>query len=585
MATRIQLRRDTSSNWVLANPVLALGELGLETNTLRIKVGDGLNNWNTLDYISDPAGLSVQRSGDTMEGSLFIDVDSVDDALRITQAGSGNALVVEDSSTPDTTPFVVKADGKVGIGTTAPSSPLEINSTSNNNVYIRSGNSAIAGIIFGKQDDPETASIQIRHDTNEFRISGFNNAPRLSIDSAGRVGIGTITPDSYANLDTIGTIQTSSTDPAIFFKETDQGTDEKMWRVSTTDGDFNIDALNDARTLASSAIKIVRSSAQNIDHIRFGVADGTEVLRITSDGRIGINTNTPDTTVDIRDSASSSNLTIGGSGQANVMKLATGSADSLAIFTNVINERVRITAAGLVGIGSTSPASIFHVQAADNTSTNEILRTVGNSSAITQQRANGTSASMSPIFDDEVIGSVTFAGFDGTNFIGSARISGVAAGNYGTSDTASRLEFYTTPALSSTPIKRMDIDENGLITGTGTSLGAWTSYDPTYSATSGTLTTVTTQWAQYTRIGKTVTVQAQFTIVDVGTATNNIVLTLPVSSARSDMMGFGREQLLTGKGVSVFGSGTTSIALRFVDNTATAATGYQFTICITYEAA
>ena len=50
MATRIQIRRDTSGNWTLNNPVLALGEPGLETDTLIVKYGDGSTAWNSLAY-------------------------------------------------------------------------------------------------------------------------------------------------------------------------------------------------------------------------------------------------------------------------------------------------------------------------------------------------------------------------------------------------------------------------------------------------------------------------------------------------------------------------------------------------------
>jgi hypothetical protein len=44
--------------------------------------------------------------------------DNSNAALRITQLGTGNALVVEDSTNPDSTPFVVDTDGKVLVGTT-----------------------------------------------------------------------------------------------------------------------------------------------------------------------------------------------------------------------------------------------------------------------------------------------------------------------------------------------------------------------------------------------------------------------------------------------------------------------------------
>ena len=58
MAARIQLRRDTSSNWTTANPTLNSGELGVETNTSKIKLGDGSTAWNSLDYVVYPLAFS-----------------------------------------------------------------------------------------------------------------------------------------------------------------------------------------------------------------------------------------------------------------------------------------------------------------------------------------------------------------------------------------------------------------------------------------------------------------------------------------------------------------------------------------------
>ena len=52
MATRIQLRRDTLSNWSTVNPVLAEGEFGIEQDTNKIKIGDGITNWNSLVYFT-----------------------------------------------------------------------------------------------------------------------------------------------------------------------------------------------------------------------------------------------------------------------------------------------------------------------------------------------------------------------------------------------------------------------------------------------------------------------------------------------------------------------------------------------------
>ena len=70
MANRIQLRRGGAQEWQNANPILAQGELGIELDTGRFKIGDGVTAWNTLRYerpvesVSNTANTLVQRDAD-----------------------------------------------------------------------------------------------------------------------------------------------------------------------------------------------------------------------------------------------------------------------------------------------------------------------------------------------------------------------------------------------------------------------------------------------------------------------------------------------------------------------------------------
>jgi hypothetical protein len=50
MPYRIQLRRGTASEWTAANPVLAEGEVGFESDTKKVKIGDGTTAWSSLSY-------------------------------------------------------------------------------------------------------------------------------------------------------------------------------------------------------------------------------------------------------------------------------------------------------------------------------------------------------------------------------------------------------------------------------------------------------------------------------------------------------------------------------------------------------
>jgi len=52
MANRIQLRRGTAAEWTAANPVLAQGEPGIETDTGKQKFGNGVAVWTALPYAS-----------------------------------------------------------------------------------------------------------------------------------------------------------------------------------------------------------------------------------------------------------------------------------------------------------------------------------------------------------------------------------------------------------------------------------------------------------------------------------------------------------------------------------------------------
>lgn len=53
LESRIQLRNDTAENWASVDPVLLKGEIGIELDTRKIKVGDGTTNWEALQYLSD----------------------------------------------------------------------------------------------------------------------------------------------------------------------------------------------------------------------------------------------------------------------------------------------------------------------------------------------------------------------------------------------------------------------------------------------------------------------------------------------------------------------------------------------------
>jgi hypothetical protein len=88
MAVRIQFRRDTASSWATENPVLAVGELGLVTDTGAYKVGDGVTAWNSLSYWALPAATGVL----TMQASADPTAPAAGDMAFYAKAISGRLL-------------------------------------------------------------------------------------------------------------------------------------------------------------------------------------------------------------------------------------------------------------------------------------------------------------------------------------------------------------------------------------------------------------------------------------------------------------------------------------------------------------
>ena len=86
MANRIQLRRDGAQQWANVNPILAQGELGIELDTSRLKIGDGVTPWNSLKY-----ERPLETESNTADTLVKRDADGNFEAGAITASLIGNA--------------------------------------------------------------------------------------------------------------------------------------------------------------------------------------------------------------------------------------------------------------------------------------------------------------------------------------------------------------------------------------------------------------------------------------------------------------------------------------------------------------
>lgn len=99
VVTQIQLRRGTAASWTSANPTLAAGEMGVETDTGKAKIGNGVTAWNSLSYSLTGATGTVTSitagtglSGGTITGSGTIAIDSTVATLTGSQTLTNKSL-------------------------------------------------------------------------------------------------------------------------------------------------------------------------------------------------------------------------------------------------------------------------------------------------------------------------------------------------------------------------------------------------------------------------------------------------------------------------------------------------------------
>ncbi len=187
------------------------------------------------DSVFNNAGFTgnLTTTGLLTASSAIIQNSASDHALRITQTGGGPALLVEDSTHPDSTPFMVNADGRVAIGTTSMDSEAYLHIKGNkpftagglNNdlrMLVDNEGDGYSSISFKRLDDGAAVGGMWYNSSSTYynNASGIsvgttwfpgglsfvtNNSTRMKITSGGNVGIGTNTPSD--TLHVVGTVR------------------------------------------------------------------------------------------------------------------------------------------------------------------------------------------------------------------------------------------------------------------------------------------------------------------------------------------------------------------------------------------
>jgi len=211
MAVRFQLRRDTAANWTSANPTLALGEPGVETDTLKVKVGTGTTAWNSLAYSITKDFNDLTNPPTTLAGYGITDALSLS-TLSVIVASAGvpnlsyNNVTGEFTYTPpllgtaaaeDVGYFATAAQGSTADTAVQPGDNIQtsiIDSADSSAITITPDVVMSAGLTVGNHILPSsTLNIDIGSDTARFRdiyLSG--NTVNLGGTAIGRTADGDI---------------------------------------------------------------------------------------------------------------------------------------------------------------------------------------------------------------------------------------------------------------------------------------------------------------------------------------------------------------------------------------------------------
>jgi hypothetical protein len=510
-------------------PSFTIAATGLSTGDV---VGPASATDNAIARFDGTTGKLIQNSAVTIadDGATVISVNTTADALRITQTGTGNAILVEDSANPDASPFVVDASGNVGVGTLTPTSfvgsgvavvstssfapsSAVVNKTNDSgagaisllkdraNAIVNSGDSVgflnfraydgasyieaarITGAVDGT---PGTNDMPGRLVFSTTADGASSPTERMRIDSAGNVGIGR-TANVAVRLDIGGTYGSSLNESfGIFSRGTIPSTSTSAVygfasQQSTQDAVFTLTGLTHfgaiqgtitggSRTAPTNQIGFNATATLTGATNNFGfygnIPSGTGRWNFYANGTADNFFGGP-TTISVNSASDALRITQTGSGNAiRVEDSAHPDATPTVIDQN-----------GRVLVGGTTPYSADTVTPKIQVVTDSVFDGgFGGSSWSNDANAqiswfakskSGTIGTHSAVTSGDALMDIRSYGSDGSAFAQAARILTAVDGTVASNSVPSRITFSTTAVGGTSVTERMRIDSAGSV-GIGT---------------------------------------------------------------------------------------------------------------------
>ena len=367
----------------------------------------------------------------TTGNTVISGTDNSNAMLRITQLGTGNALLVEDSTNPDSSPFVIDASGRIIEGYTTTTTVLDPSGVA------RTPQLQIHGT---------TLSVAGQSLTNWASSGTSYSGLFLSKSKSAVIG----TQGVVASGDIIGGIQFSGDDGTNF--------------IPTALISSSVDGTPGTNDMPG---RLVFSTTAD------GASTPTERVRIDSAGQTKFSYNA---VVEVTDNTNAA---------LRITQLGTGNALLVEDSSNPDTSPFVIDASGNVLNGYETPLTIGYTSGYQQHSTtiakSSMQLGLWAASASPAQfiyaKSRGAVGTQTILQNNDAIGTTRYYGSDGTSMIEAAKIEAAVDGTPGTSDMPGRLVFSTTADGDSSPTERMRIDSAGTVHIGGTTTLGGVSYE------------------------------------------------------------------------------------------------------------
>jgi len=512
---RFQFRADTAANWTSINPVLLANELGRETNTGKVKIGNGSDAWNSLAYqpwgaqisnadIATDAEIAVSKLANGTANQILT-TDGTDVSWTDNPTIAGN-VIITGNLTVNGTETIINVDtlqvedktiemGNVATPTdlTADGGGIVLKGASNKTIlwvdstdsWTSSENIDLAsGKTYKIAGTDVLSATALGSGVTDSSLTSVGNLTDLTVDTTtlvvdatnNRVGIGTNAPNDDLEIrDTIAALRLTDSDTNAYTRIVQ---DFLTTRIENT-------GAADIRLLNNGSERLRITSTGEFEFIGAGTAGASEAvyfsgsapvdsLVIDSYGRVGLGTASPayllevegtgddSAVIAVNETGSGNPFLFTQSTTENLIKSDSGlpiviqsrSSDDI-VFRRGSSESARIDGSGRLLVGTTT--------ALNAGSTVELAASTPTLTLHKNQNIGAANSLLSQIW---------FSAGNGTYDAG-ARIAAVSEGAWTAGSSApSRLVFATSADGLSSPTTHMTIKSDGKVGIGQTSPGA-----------------------------------------------------------------------------------------------------------------